>query len=65
MYQRTTTKMYMMGGSAHFLLGQYQVPEEFLHKQKVLLCVFSVVKGAHGFLENTHIAAVRPILLPG
>ena len=29
-----------------------------------MLCVFSVVKGARGFLENTHIAAVRPTLLP-
>ena len=28
-----------------------------------MLCVFSVVKGARGFLENTHIAAVRLILL--
>ena len=28
-----------------------------------MLCVFSVVKGACGFLENTHIAAVRLILL--
>ena len=48
----------------HALIAELHI-HSLMHLEEFLSTKLSVVKGARGFLENTHIAAVRLILLSG